>query len=77
MRKDNQNTEKVTEALISMLQDPEAVKAINKKVGEYDWFISKELLDAVNYLEERKNPKTKAYLIKWQRNVLGYDAVDK
>lgn len=77
MGKDNPNTEKVTKALISMLQDPEAVKAINKKVGEYDWFISKELLDAVNYLEERKNPKTKAYLIKWQRNVLGYDAVDK
>ena len=77
MSKDNPNAEKVTKALINMLQDPGAVKAINKAVGNYDWFIAQELLDAVNYLENKKNPDTKTYLIKWQREVLGYNAVDK
>jgi hypothetical protein len=77
MNKGNPNSTKVTLALSSMLEDKEAVEAINKKVGDYDWFIAEELLDAVKYLEDRKNPDTKAYLIKWQREVLGYKAVDK
>lgn len=77
MNKGNPNAEKVTLALLDMLEDKEAMTAIEKKVGNYDWFIADELLDAVNYLEDRKNPETKAYLIKWQREVLGYNAVDK
>jgi len=77
MNKDNPNADKVRAALISMLNDEEALVAINKKVGEYDWFIGDELSEAVNYLEERKNPKTKSYLIKWQKDVLGYNAIDK
>jgi hypothetical protein len=77
MNKDNPNADKVKAALISMLNDEEALVAINKKVGEYDWFIGDELSEAVNYLEERKNPKTKSYLIKWQKDVLGYNAIDK
>lgn len=77
MNKGNPNATKVTLALLDMLEDKEAMDVIEKKVGNYDWFIADELLDAVNYLEERKNPDTKAYLIKWQREVLGYKAVDK
>jgi hypothetical protein len=77
MNKNNSNAKKVTQALIAMLKDEEAVSAINKKVGDYDWFIADELLEAVNYLETNKNDDVKSYLIKWQREVLGYNAVDK
>jgi len=77
MNKGNPNATKVTLALLDMLEDTEAVEAINKKVGNYDWFIADELLEAVNYLETNKNDDVKSYLIKWQREVLGYNAVDK
>ena len=77
MNKDNPNSAKVTSALLSMLKDEEAVAAINKKVGDYDWFIADELVEVVHILEANKNESTKQYLIKWQREVLGYNAVDK
>ena len=60
-----------------MLKDDEAVAAINKKVGDYDWFIADELVEVVHILEANKNESTKQYLIKWQREVLGYNAIDK
>ena len=77
MNKDNPNSVKVTLALLDMLEDNEAMDAIEKKVGDYDWFIAHELSEVVNILEANKSQETKAYLIKWQRDVLGYNAVDK
>ena len=77
MNKSNPNTTKVTLALIDMLKDKEAMKAIEKKVGDYDWFIADELIDAVNYLEKNKSSRVKEYLIKWQSEVLGYNAINK
>ena len=77
MNKGNPNTTKVTLALLDMLKDEEAMNAIEKKVGDYDWFIGDELLEVVNILEANKNPRSKVYLIKWQREVLGYNAINK
>ena len=77
MNKGNPNTTKVTLALVDMLKDKEAMKAIEKKVGDYDWFIADELIDAVNYLEKNKSSRVKEYLIKWQSKVLGYNAINK
>ena len=77
MNKGNANTAKVTSALLDMLKDEEAMNAIEKKVGDYDWFIGDELLEVVSILEANKNPRSKGYLIKWQREVLGYNAIDK
>lgn len=77
MNKANPNSAKVTSALLAMLEDEEAMAAIEKKVGNYDWFIGDELVWAVTYLEANKKESTKQYLIKWQREVLGYNAVDK
>ena len=77
MNKGNANTAKVTLALLDMLKDEEAMNAIEKKVGDYDWFIGDELLEVVSILEANKNPRSKGYLIKWQREVLGYNAIDK
>ena len=77
MGADNPNAEVVTNALVNMLNDDEAIAAIEKKVGVYDWFIGDELLAAVEYLEQNKNILTRTYLVKWQRDVLGYNAIDK
>ena len=77
MNKNNPNTTKVTIALLDMIEDNEAMAAIDKKVGDYDWFIADELIDAVSYLEANKSEEAKSYLVKWQRDVLGYKAVDK
>ena len=77
MNKGNANTAKVTSALLDMLKDEEAMNAIEKKVGDYDWFIGDEPLEVVSILEANKNPRSKEYLIKWQREVLGYNAIDK
>lgn len=77
MNKGNPNSVPVTLALLDMLEDNEAMAAIDKKVGDYDWFIADELIEAVDYLENNKNEKTQDYLIKWQRQVLGYNAVKK
>ena len=77
MSKNNPNTDKVISALIAMLNDEGAVASINKSVGDYDWFIGSDLLNAVNYLNENNEHKTKEYLIKWQTDVLGYKAIIK
>lgn len=77
MNKDSFYTDKVTSALLSMLKDKTAVESIEKKVGKYEWFIGNELIEAVNYLEKNKNPKATEYLVKWQSEVLGYNAVNK
>ena len=77
MNKGNPNTTKVTLALLDMLEDNEAMDAIDKKVGDYDWFIADELLEVVSILEANKSQEAKAYLVKWQREVLGYNAINK
>ena len=77
MNKDNPNTEVVRTALLNMLNDEEALAAITKKVGKYDWFIGDELSSAVLYLDSNRNEKSQEYLIRWQREVLGYNAVKK
>lgn len=77
MNKDNPNTDVVRAALVSMLNDEEALAAITKKVGQYDWFIGDELTAAVSYLNANTNKNSQKYLTKWQREVLGYNAVSK
>lgn len=42
VRKDNPNAKKLQNALKEMTKDPKAVKAIQKKVGNYNWLIGAE-----------------------------------
>ena len=77
MNKNNPNTPKVRKALESMLQDPEAIKDIEKKVGKYSWWKGEELVDVVKKLDKATIRSTLQTLIYWQKEVLGYNAVLK
>ena len=55
MNKDNPNFS--LPLSLAMLKDDEAVAAINKKVGDYDWFIADELVEVYISLKLiKKNP---------------------
>ena len=77
MNQESLHVTEVREALVAMLDDEEAVNAIHEKVGVYDWFIGNELAAAVGYLESYKTEEATDYLVRWQREVLGYNAVNK
>jgi len=77
MNKNNPNTAKVRAALESMLNDPEAIKDIEKSVGKYDWWKGEELLDVVSKLDSMTTKKVLTTLVYWQKEVLGYNAVLK
>ena len=77
MNKNNPNTAKVRAALENMLNDPEAIKDIEKSVGKYDWWKGEELLDVVSKLDSMTTKKSLTTLVYWQKEVLGYNAVLK
>lgn len=77
MNKNNPNATKVRAALESMLNDPEAVKDIERSVGKYDWWKGEELFDVVNKLDSMTTKEVLITLVYWQKEVLGYNAVLK
>ena len=77
MRKGNPNAAKVQAALVSMLADPEAQAAIEKKAGRYEWNVGNDLLKAVEILNNLTKRQALLDLVKFQSEALGVKAVYK
>ena len=60
-----------------MINDPESVAAIEKKVGRYDWRTGQQGDDAVKTLKSFITPKALKTLADFKSEQLGYNTVYK
>ena len=60
-----------------MINDPESVAAIEKKVGKYEWRSGVEGDDAVRTLKSFITPEALKTLADFKREQLGYNTVYK
>jgi hypothetical protein len=77
MDKGNPNATKVRASLVAMINDPEAMKDIERDAGKYGWMIGKDLTDAVAVLNKLTKEKTLKDLVRWQSEAYGVVAVYK
>jgi hypothetical protein len=77
VNKGNPNRQKLVDALDRMINDPESVAAIEKKVGRYEWRTGTEGDAAVRTLKSFITPSALKTLSDFGKNQLGYNAVYK
>lgn len=77
VREGNPNTEKFRQALKDMLADPEAVAAIEKKAGKYEWIVGEDGDKVVDYLRTLISPRSLEVAVWWTQNAYGFDTVYK
>lgn len=73
----NPNKDKLVAALDKMIQDPESVAAIEKKVGKYEWRTGAEGDAAVKTLKSFITPDALKTLVDFGKNQLGFNSVYK
>jgi len=77
VNKGNPNKDKLVDALNKMINDPESVAAIEKKVGKYEWRTGAEGDAAVRTLKSFITPGALKTLADFGKNQLGYNAIYK
>lgn len=77
MDKNNPNAIKVKGALVAMINDPEALKDIERDAGKYGWLIGKDLVAAVDVLNKLTTERALKDLARWQADAFGVAAVYK
>lgn len=77
VNKGNPNAEKLQKALLEMSKDPEAIKAIQKKVGKYDWLIGEAGDNHRDTLMTFITEDALKNLVKFNVEALGLASVDK
>ena len=77
VNKGNPNRDKLVEALNKMINDPESVAAIEKKVGQYEWRTGADGDAAVKTLKTFITPGALKTLTDFGQNQLGYNTVYK
>ena len=77
IRKGNPNRDRIVAALTEMSQNPESIKAIQKKVGNYDWVIGDAGNDHRDTLMTFITPEALQMLIDFQADALGFKAIFK
>ena len=73
----NPNKDKLVDALNKMIEDPESIAAIEKKVGKYEWRTGDEGDAAVQTLKSFITPGALQTLVDFGKNQLGFNAVYK
>ena len=73
----NPNKDELVASLNKMINDPESVAAIEKKVGKYEWRTGAEGDDAVRTLKSFITPQALKTLADFKSNQLGYNTVYK
>ena len=73
----NPNKDELVASLNKMINDPESVAAIEKKVGKYEWRTGAEGDDAVRTLKSFITPEALKTLADFKSNQLGYNTVYK
>ena len=77
VNKGNPNAEKLQAALLEMSKDPQAIKAIQKKVGKYDWIIGEAGNNQRDTLMSFITEDSLRDLIKFSNDALNIPAVYK
>jgi hypothetical protein len=77
VNKGNPNAEKLQAALLEMSKDPQAIKAIQKKVGKYDWVIGEAGNNQIDTLMTFITEDSLKDLIKFSNDALSIPAVYK
>ena len=77
VNKGNPNKDKLVAALNKMINDPESVAAIEKKVGKYEWRTGADGDAAVRTLKSFITPKALKTLADFKSDQLGYNTVYK
>lgn len=77
MNKDNPNAPKVKQALVAMLNDPEAIADITARAGNYEWLIGDDLSSAVKMLKTSITEAALRDLIFWQREAFNLEVTYK
>ena len=77
VNKGNPNKDKLVEALNKMINDPESVAAIEKKVGQYEWRTGADGDAAVKTLKTFITPGALKTLTDFGQNQLGYNTIYK
>ena len=77
VNKGNPNKQVLVDALNKMINDPESVAAIEKKVGKYEWRTGAEGDAAVRTLKSFITPGALKTLADFGKNQLGFNAVYK
>ena len=77
VNKSNPNRDKLVAALDKMINDPESVAAIEKKVGKYEWRTGSDGDAAVRTLKSFITPEALKTLVEFKSQQLGYNTVYK
>ena len=77
MNKGNPNAHRVKQALIAMLNDPQAVADITARAGNYHWLIGSELSDSLKLLNDLIREDTLKDLVTWYSDAFGLMPVYK
>ena len=77
VNKGNPNKQKLVDALEAMSKDPNAVANIQKKVGKYEWKIGAAGDAQRDILMTFVTLKALGTLVKFNREALGLNSVDK
>ena len=77
VNKGNPNRDKLVAALDKMINDPESVAAIEKKVGKYEWRTGSDGDAAVRTLKSFITPEALKTLVEFKSQQLGYNTVYK
>lgn len=77
MGKDNPNATRLRGAIIAVLNDPVAMKAIEEDSGDYEWFVGKDMTRAYDVIRKQVTEKNLKNLHKFTTEGIGLDAVYK
>jgi len=77
VNKGNPNTEKLRSALKKMLEDPEAVRALEADSGRYSWIIGTDGNQVVDQLRKNITEKKLSTLVWWHDNAYNFKSVYK
>ena len=77
MGKNNPNADKVTAALVEVINDKALVDKIYARTGKYDWIIGEDVFSALDLLQSKTKKDTLQGLVKFINNSFGYATVFK
>lgn len=77
VNKGNPNTEKLRDALRKMLNDPEALAALEADTGKYTWIVGADGNKVVDKLRKNVTPSKLKTLVWWHENAYKYPSVYK
>lgn len=77
INKNNPNRNKIVEALKEMIKDPEAISALEKDTGKYNWIVSDQGNQVVTTLRSNMKDSDLKNIVWWHQNAYKFPSVYK